>query len=292
MTFDPDESNKFYHWAKKTMVIAGAAFIYSIGVNMFMVPANVYTGGFSGLSQLLMTIFSTFFHIHVPMGIILLLLNLPVLILGYKKLGRHFIIYSMMSVFFMSFFLQVIPIVKLSDDILLNSVFGGTITATGIGITLRVGGSTGGLDIITVFLSRWKDQPVGKISFPINAVIILSAGYLFGWEKSLYTLVAQYTSSRIVDSIHTRSQKLTAMIVTDKTNDLKKEILNKLGRGVTILPATGAYSDRGKTMLLTVITRYELFELKQLISRIDRGAFTAIIPTECVYGRFRKKNYL
>lgn len=273
---------------KKIAVVILGAFIYSIGINYFLVPANVYASGFSGLAQLLMSIFREFLNIRISMGIFLLLLNIPVTILSWVKLGRTFTLFSMLSVVFTSFFLQVVPIQSVSDDIILNTVFGGTISAFGIGMTLRWGASTGGMDIITLFLSKLKDQPVGKYQMGLNSIIIFSAGFLYGWEKALYTLVALYTSSRVIDTIHTGSQKLTAMIITNRTKDMKKEIICRLARGVTIIPARGAFSDENREMLLTVISRYELFELKQIIKQVDPHAFTNIVHTESVYGRFRR----
>ncbi|WAA13053.1 YitT family protein [Fervidibacillus halotolerans] len=273
---------------KKVLIVVIGAFIYAIGINFFLVPANVYASGFSGLSQLLMTIFRNFFHINISMGIFLLLLNIPVIILSWLKLGHSFTFYSIMSVGFTSFFLQVIPIHPVSDDIILNAVFGGTISAIGVGLTLRWGASTGGMDIITLFLSKWKDQPIGKYQMGLNSIIILSAGMLFDWEKALYTMVALYASSRVVDMIHTQSQKLTAMIITNQTEEMKKEIIYRLGRGITILPAQGAYSDEKREMLIVVISKYELFELKQIIKQVDSHSFTNIVHTESVFGRFRR----
>ncbi|WAA08675.1 YitT family protein [Fervidibacillus albus] len=273
---------------KKIFFVIVGAFIYTIGINFFLVPANVYASGFSGLSQLLMSIFQQFFHIHVSMGIFLLLLNIPVIVLSWFKLGHAFTFYSVMSVGFTSFFLQIVPIQSVSNDIILNAVFGGTISAIGVGLTLRWGASTGGMDIITLFLSKLRDQPIGKYQLGLNSIIIFSAGMLYDWEKALYTMVALYTSSRVVDMLHTRSHKLTAMIITNKTEEMKKEIIFRLGRGITILPAQGAFSDEKREMLMVVISKYELFELKQIIKQVDGHAFTNIVHTESVYGKFRR----
>lgn len=272
----------------KLLVVIAGSFIFAVALNLFLIPANVYSSGFSGLSQLTSRIFSDFFNIHLSVGVYLFLLNLPVAILGWFLVGRSFTIFSFISVFFTSFFLNILPIISLSDDILLNAVFGGVIGATGIGLTLRFGASTGGLDIIALILSKRKDQPVGKYTMILNSFIIISAGYLYGWEKALYTLVVLFVQAKVIDIIHTQSQKLTAMIITSKTEDMKKEIFERLGRGCTIVPAVGAFSNDSKEMLITVISRYELYELKSLVNREDPQAFTNILQTESVIGRFRK----
>lgn len=276
-----------FHVKKFIIVIIGA-FIFAFSMNYFLIPAGVYSSGFSGLSQLLSRLFSEYFKIHISVGIWLLLLNIPVTILGWRKVGKTFTLYSFISVIFSSLFLNLIPIKELSDDILLNAVFGGVIGAVGAGMTLRFGASTGGMDIIAVYLSRVVEGSVGRFTLILNSFIIISAGFLFGWEKSLYTLVGLFSSSKVIDILHTQAQKLTAMIVTKNSKDLKQAILTRLTRGATVVPAHGAYSDEGRDMLITVISRYELFELRKIIKEVDPKAFTNIVKTDSVIGLFRK----
>ncbi|CEE01056.1 UPF0750 membrane protein [Caldibacillus thermoamylovorans] len=276
-----------FHVKKFIIVIIGA-FIFAFSMNYFLIPAGVYSSGFSGLSQLLSRLFSEYFKIHISVGIWLLLLNIPVTILGWRKIGKTFTLYSFISVIFSSMFLNLIPIKELSDDILLNAVFGGVIGAVGAGMTLRFGASTGGMDIIAVYLSRVVEGSVGRFTLILNSFIIISAGFLFGWEKSLYTLVGLFSSSKVIDILHTQAQKLTAMIVTKNSKDLKQAILTRLTRGATVVPAHGAYSNEGRDMLITVISRYELFELRKIIKEVDPKAFTNIVKTDSVIGLFRK----
>ena len=200
---------------------------------------------------------------NISTGILLLLLNIPVTILAWRKVGKSFTFYSFLSVILMSFFMEIIPITRWSPDILLNAVFGGVIAAVGVGITLKFGASTGGMDIIAMLLSRKKDKPVGTYLFLLNGVIIVTAGAVYGPEKALYTLVTLYTSTRVVDAIHTRHEKLTAMIITKKSEELKQAIHAKLVRGITRVPAKGAFTNESKEMLLIVITRYELYDLEK-----------------------------
>ncbi|MED1470232.1 YitT family protein [Bacillus salipaludis] len=273
---------------KKILIVVAGALLNAIAMNLFLIPANVYSSGFTGIAQLLSRVLSDHTPLHVSMGFLLLVLNIPVAILGWMKVGRSFTIYSFLSVILSSLFLSIIPIHKVSHDILLNAVFGGVILAVGVGITLKWGASTGGLDIIAMVLSRMKDKPVGTYMFILNGIIIATAGLLYGWEKALYTLVTLYTSTRIIDAIHTRHEKLTAMIITKKADELKKEIQNKLVRGITMVPAKGAFSNEPRDMLMIVITRYELFDLERIIKEVDPKAFTNIIETAGIYGFFRK----
>ena len=273
---------------KKIIVVIIGAVLNAVALNLFLIPANVFSSGFTGIAQLLSNILSEFTLIAVSTGILLLILNIPAIILGWLRVGKMFTIYSVVSVGFTSVFLAIIPIVEVSPDILLNAVFGGVIAGVGIGFTLKWGASTGGMDIIAMILSRLNDKPVGIYFFTMNAGIILAASMIFGWEKGLYTLVTLYVSTRVIDAIHTRHEKLTAMIVTKKSSDVKQAIHQKLVRGITIVPAKGAFTDESKEMLIIVITRYELFELERIINKADPEAFTNVMQTTGVFGFFRK----
>jgi uncharacterized membrane-anchored protein YitT (DUF2179 family) len=279
----------FWLQGKKAIVVVAGAILNALSMNLFLIPANVYSSGFTGIAQLLSKLLSEHTPLNVSMGFLLLLLNIPVAILGWLKVGKSFTIYSFLSVVLTSLFLTIIPIKQVSHDILLNAVFGGVILAMGVGITLKWGASTGGLDIIAMILSRMKDKPIGPYMFLLNGIIITAAGLLYGWEKALYTLVTLYASTRVIDAIHTQHAKLTALIITKQADDLKKAIQGKLVRGITMIPAKGAFSNETRDMLMIVITRYELYDLERIIKEVDPNAFTNIIQTSNVYGFFRKE---
>ena len=278
-----------WHQTKKIVVVIVGAFLNALAINLFLVPANVYSSGFTGIAQLLSKVLSEQTPLNISMGILLLVLNIPVAILGWFKVGRSFTVYSFLSVVLSSLFLELIPITQVSKDILLNSVFGGVILAVGVGLTLKWGASTGGLDIIAMVLSRMKDKPIGNYIFTLNSLIIVTAGFLYGWEKALYTIVSLYATTRVIDAIHTRHAKLTAMIITKKADELKKAIHSQLVRGITMVPAKGAFSNEPRDMLMIVITRYELYDLERIIREIDPHAFTNILQTTGIYGFFRRE---
>lgn len=274
---------------KKIIIVVIGAFLNALSLNFFLIPANVYASGFTGIAQLVSSILGQYAPFTISTGILLLLLNIPVTILGWMKVGKSFTLYSFISVVLSSFFLEIIPVKEVSSDILLNAVFGGVIAAVGVGLTLKWGASTGGMDIIAMVLSRMKDRPVGTYFFTLNGIIILTAGYIFGWENALYTLVALYVSTRVIDAIHTRHEKLTAMIITKKSDELKVAIHDKLVRGITLLPAKGAFSGEPRDMLIIVVTRYELYDLERIIKDVDPQAFTNIVETAGIFGFFRKE---
>src|SRR5699024_2421099 len=242
-------------------VIIGA-FLLAVSLNFFLIGANVYASGFSGFAQLLSSISADFFPFEVSTGIIILLLNIPVIIIGWIYIGKGFTIYSMLSVGFVTLFLELLPIVTVSDDIILNAVVGGVLGGVGVGISLKLGASTGGMDIVAMLLSRMNDRPVGVYFLLLNAVIIVVAGILYEPENALYTMLTLYITTMVIDGIHTRHEKITVFIVTGKAEEMQKAIHDKMIRGITIIPAKGAYSKEDKNVLYLVVTRYELYDLE------------------------------
>jgi len=273
----------YWTLTKKLVVVIIGALLNAVALNFFLIPADVYASGFAGVAQLISSVSP------ISTGLLLFILNVPIAILGWIKVGKSFTCYSFISVAFMSLFLELLPVHSYSGDILLNAVFGGVIAAVGVGITLKVGASTGGMDIVAMILSRMQDKPVGTYFFTLNSIIIITAGYLYGWEKALYTLVTLYASTRVIDAIHTRHQKLTAMIVTKKSDELKVAIHEKLVRGITMVPAKGAFSNEQRDMMMIVVTRYELYDLEKTIKEVDPQAFTNIVQTTEIFGFFRKE---
>ena len=274
---------------KKMCIVILGALLNAIALNLFLIPANVYSSGFAGLAQLLSGIIDLVgLPFSISTGIILFALNVPIAIIAWKKVGKSFTFYSFLSVALMTLFMEIIPVQQVSPDIILNAVFGGVIGALGVGITLKYGASTGGMDVVALLLSRSQDKPVGVYLFILNGLIIVAAGALFGPEKSLYTLVALYATTRVVDAIHTRHEKLTMFIITNKSQELQQAIHAKLIRGITLVPARGAFTNEDKEMMMIVITRYELYDIQHIINNVDPHAFTNIVETSSVLGVFRK----
>lgn len=272
---------------KRLAVVIFGSLLLAISLNFFLINANVYSSGFTGAAQLVSSIFNDFVGLEISTGLLLFLFNIPVLILGWVKIGRSFTIYSIISVIVASVFLHFLPILSFSDDILLNAVFGGVISGIGVGLVLKIGTSTGGMDIIAMVLSRMHDKPIGIYFFTLNGLIVITAGALYNLENALYTIVALYASTIVIDRLHTRHEKLTVMIITNKSEEIQEAIYEKMIRGITILQAMGAYSGKERKMLYLVITRYELYELEKIISTVDEEAFTNIVETVDVFGHFR-----
>jgi len=279
----------FFIEVKRIIAVILGSLLVALSLNFFLINANVYASGFSGVAQLVSSVLYDYFGITLSTGVLLLLLNIPVVLLGWFKVGKGFTIYSILSVAFMTLFLELLPVLSVSDDIILNAVAGGVLMGVGIGYTLKLGASTGGLDIIAMLLSRKKGKPIGTYFLILNGIIIVLAGILYEPENALYTMLTLYVTTAVIDAIHTRHEKLTAMIVTNEADELQQAIHRTMVRGITILPAKGAYSKEDKHMLYVVITRYELYDLEKIITEVDPKAFTNIVQTVGIFGFFRKE---
>lgn len=279
----------FFIEFKRILVVIFGSLLVAVSLNFFLINANVYASGFSGAAQLVSSILADQMGVSMSTGILLFLFNIPVIILGWFKVGRGFTIYSVISVVFTTIFLEILPVLSLSNDIILNAVFGGVIAGVGVGISLKLGASTGGMDIVAMVLSRLQDKPIGTYFLLLNGVIIVLAGVLYEPENALYTMVALYVTTSVIDMIHTRHEKVTAMIITHKDEELQQAIHQKMVRGITIIQAKGAYSKEEKSMLYLVITRYELYDLEKIINEVDPQAFTNIVQTVGIFGFFRRE---
>lgn len=279
----------FFIEAKRIIVVIFGSLLMAISLNFFLINANVYASGFSGAAQLVSSVLYDHFGLSLSTGILLLLFNIPVFILGWYKVGRGFTIYSIVSVLFTTLFLEMLPVLSVSDDIILNAVFGGVIAGVGVGISLKLGASTGGMDIVAMVLSRLQDKPIGTYFLLLNGIIIVLAGVLYEPENALYTMIALYVTTAVIDMIHTRHEKVTAMIITHKAEELQQAIHEKMVRGITIVPAKGAYTKEEKSMLYLVITRYELYDLEKIINEVDPKAFTNVVQTVGIFGFFRRE---
>lgn len=270
--------NKWYQYS----VIVIASIVVGFAFNMFLLPHEVLAGGVTGIAMILSLV------TPVNAGIWMILLNIPVLILGWMKLGKTFIANSILSVAVTSVSMLYIPVVKVTDDALLSSVFGGVIAGAAIGIIIRFYSSTGGFDVIGLLLSMKRDIPLGALVFILNSGVVFVSGFIFSWELAMYTMASIYITGLVIDRIHTRHIKLSLMVVTSQGDAVKKELLDNLYRGITVVDGEGAYSATKVKVLYSVISRYELAFVRPLIKAVDPNAFVSISETMEVMGNFRK----
>lgn len=263
-------------------IIFAGSVLLGFAFNMFLLPHEILSGGITGVAM----IFSLMSPINA--GIWLLLLNIPILVLGWMKLGKMFILNSVYSVAVTSVTMLYIPVMKVTEDALLSSVFGGVLVGIGVGFIIRFYGSTGGFDVVGLLLTMKRDIPLGFMVFGLNSLVVFVSGFIFSWELAMYTMASIYITGLVVDRIHTRHIKLSLMVVTTQGDAVKQKMLANLYRGITVTDGEGAYSGNKVKVLYTVITRYELAHVRPLIKEIDPHAFVSITETMEVMGNFRR----
>lgn len=275
---------------KKIFVIILTGITGAMGLNMFLIPAQVFSAGMNGIAQILATLLYSHLSITIDTGLFIFLLNLPVFALGFWKLGKEATIFSFINVAVASAITMILPVYTVTDNPLMNAIVGGVLIGIGAGLSLKMGFTTGGMDIISLVLSRTTGNTVGKYIFALNSIIVAVAGFLFNWESALYTIISIYCMTQVIDALHTSHQKVTAMIITTNPDVVVQGIADQMVRGMTLLPSIGGYSKAEGRMIMMVITRYELYDLEQIVHSIDENAFMNIVPTQTVLGRFANED--
>ena len=262
-------------------------FLSAIAVNFFFQPGHVYSSGATGLAQILSVLSQRFIGFTIPVSLTFYAINIPLMIVAWYQIGHKFTIFTFITVSMSSLFIQLVPVVTLTNDPIMNALFGGVVMGTGIGFALRNNISSGGTDIVSLTIRKRTGKNVGSISFFVNGTIMLIAGLTFGWKYALYSMITIFVSSRVTDAVFTKQKRMQAMIVTSQPDAIIEKIHKKLHRGATIIHnAEGTYNHQEKAVLLTVITRAEFNEFKYIMKKADPQAFITISENVHIIGRF------
>lgn len=291
-------SNNHKLWLEIRAFITVTIFtiIYGIGVAWFLEASAepLYTGGIPGIAQLIRNILITKFGMDIDvmfLGIFVIIGNIPILILGWFGVSKRFTIYSIVSVLIQSTILGFIPIIDMGiEDTFVLAVMGGLLVGVGVGGALKYGTSTGGLDIVAQYYSLRHGTSVGFISLVLNVFIALAGAFVFGSASvAAYTIIRIIVSTIVTDKIHTAYHFLKVEIITESPDQLYQLILEKVYRGVTLTKVEGAYSHKEKTMVMVVISSYELTQIKRLVKDFDPKAFMITQPVKTIQGNFARK---
>ena len=267
-------------WIKDIFFISIGAFIYAFGVSYFFIANKLADGGLAGVSVLIHYLFN--FNVST----VYFILNIPLIILGYRLIGGKFILKTfygtIMSTIGFRIFADCLGVV---DDKIIASIFGGLLSGMGLGIIFVGGGSSGGADILVKILNKYFDIPVGKAFLILDTIVLSASGLLFGKEVFMYTLVGVFISTKVIDFIQDGIDRAKAMtIISDKSDEIKEEIMKQTGRGVTVLNARGGYTNAEKKVLYCIMSRYEVTTVKRVVKSIDRRAFMCISDVSEVLG--------
>lgn len=285
---------KYLPTLRDYFLIILATLIQAFSLRTFFVPANLASGGVSGIAQLI-NHFTGW-----PIGLMILIGNIPLFLLGWRFLGgRRFALRTAVAIFTYSTFTDLLLrtplfapngigtslINDLQGDIFLNSLYGAIVSGIGYGLVYRARGTSGGSDILARILNNWRGIPITQSYLFVDSAVILGAGFVFGWKQALYAMIALYVSGLVAETtLEGGGTVRTAMIVTSESDAISHRVLEELQRGVTILEGSGAYTGSNRPVLYCVITRAEVATLKAIVNEIDPGAFMVIGAAHEVLG--------
>ena len=268
--------------------------VYAVGMNMFIVPAGIYSGGLMGICQLIRTLLTQYAGLKVGFdiaGLLYYAMNIPIFLFAWKRMKHKTLIKTIVTVSFSTLFLALIPVrALLPDDRLASVIVGALVCGSACGLILRCGSSGGGLDIVGLLMAMGKRETgVGQLYLVVNAVQFTAYAFLFGAPVVIYSLIATFLSSFAVDHFHFQNINVEVKIVTKRKDELADAILRGLGRGVTEWASVGAYTEEPSDVLYVIISKYEINRLRNIISRCDPNAFIVIGDKVHVYGNFLKR---
>ena len=289
--------NSLHHRGLRLVVAVIGELIAAAALNLFIVPLNLYTGGLMGVCQLLRTLAADYlgmnFGAYDVAGILYFLLNIPILLLAYKNLGRAFVAKTLICTVAFSLFYSLIPSpsVPIVDDYLTACLLGGILAGVGGGLVLTCGASGGGLDIVGLNLSKRGSQfTVGKFSLSFNAVLYTACLFLFSPEVAIYSVIYNFFTAMVLDRMHQQNVSIQALIFTKGDEDaLARFIIENLGRSVTYWEGVGAYTGEDVHVLCVCLSKFEIEELVHAVHSIDPHAFVTTQEGTRIYGNFQRK---
>jgi uncharacterized membrane-anchored protein YitT (DUF2179 family) len=273
--------------AKRIFFIIFGAILMGVGIEEFLVPNRILDGGIVGISIILS---------HLTgwrLGLFIFILNIPFFFIGYKQIGKTFAFSTLLGITVLSLttsFLHEWPV--FTEDLLLATVFGGIVLGAGVGIVIRYGGSLDGTEILAILANRRLPFSVGEVIMFFNIFIFGTAGFIFGWDRAMYSLLAYFIAFKTIDIVIAGlDESKAAWIISDQHKQIGEAIMARLGRGVTYLSGEGAYTGDDKKVIFCVITRLEEAKLKSIVEELDESAFLAVGNiAEVRGGRFKKRN--
>jgi len=286
------EMNPTHRKSKKVKILKNAiamcvgAILVAVALEIFLVPNDVIDGGITGISIMVSNLTG------LPLGIFIFVLNIPFFYLGYKQIGKTFAFSTIFGIIVLSYFTSRFhPVPAFTDDILLATIFGGIILGIGVGLAIRYGGALDGIEILAIIINQKIPFSVGQIILIFNLFILGTAGYVFTWDRAMYSILAYVIAFKTIDIVvDGLEQSKSVWIISEKSIEIGEAILSRLGRGVTYINGEGAFSRDDTKVIFCVVTRLEEAEIKDLVDDIDPTAFLAIADiAEVRGGRFKSK---
>ena len=255
----------------------------AIALEVFLLPNKIIDGGITGVSIILS------FLTNINLSIFIIILNVPFLLLGFRHLGKNFLIQSTVAMALFSVLLEIFKQVDVvTNDVLLATVFGGILLGIGVGFVIRYGACLDGVETVAILINKKTSFSVGQVILLVNLVIYMVAGILFGWDRALYSIMTYFITYKLIDIVSEGlEQAKAALIITNNSEEIARSIYKKLGRTVTFIEGEGLISGK-KVVLYVVVTRIELRELKKIVEADDVSAFMTITDVSEIVGQHIK----
>lgn len=278
------KSKKYQNLIAFIMLTVGSI-LAAYALETFLIPNTILDGGVTGISIILSKLF------EIPLSILILILNIPLIYVGYRNMGVGFLIRAIYSMILFSLSLSYFSYLEsVTNQILLATVFGGAILGIGVGLVIHFGGCVDGTESVALVISKKTSLSVGQVVLFFNLIIYLVAGLIFGIDRALYSLLTYFITFKVIDFVSEGlEQAKAALIVTEKGTDMANEIYKRLGRTVTKLKGKGLISGE-KEVLYCVLTRIEVYELKKLCQEMDQSSFITILEVSEIIGEHIKNN--
>ncbi len=270
----------------RLVVVLLAAFLMAMNINSFVNAGGLYPGGATGLTIILQRLFSRYLGIAVPYTPINIALNAVPVYIGFKYIGKKFTIFSLIMVLSNGFFVDLFPTPELTSDPLLVAVFGGLLNAVAITMCLKVDATSGGTDFISIFLSQRKGIDAFPYILGANIVILGIAGFIFGWDKALYSMIFQYVSTQSLHFLYRTYQQRTLFIITDMPDRVCSMIYATCGHGATLIDGEGSFGHRNKKIVYSIVSASDTKKIIPRVREIDPNAFINSVRTEEIMGNF------
>lgn len=269
-------------------VVLGALFS-AAAIKFFVQPGSLVPSGVAGLTSLVTMEVEKFLNIELSFSLVYLIINFSIISFVFKKLGMKFLSLSLVHVVLTSFFVEVLPAITLTKDIILMAVFGGLANGIGVSLALRANGSAGGTDFIAVYYSMVKNKPMwDKIMF-FNISMLLYYGWQYNWSLAFYSIIYQILSTQIIETYHDRYKLSSIRIVTIKPHEVSGNIHDVVRHGITKLNVTGMYNKKEKSMLYMVANDFEIDDIVDVIKETDDDAFIEIASVQRIEGNYRQR---
>lgn len=270
---------------RRFLLMTVGALLAAVGLEIFLIPNNIIDGGVVGISIMVSHVTG------LQLGLFTFVLNLPFLVIGYKQIGKTFALSTLYSVACLSIFVGILhPIPGLTKDVFLATIFGGIIDGVGVGLIIRNGGSLDGTEIIAIILDKKSGFSIGEIVMFFNLFILSAAGFVFGWNKAMYSLIAYFIVFKAIDIVvEGLDESKAVMIISEKYDEITSAISDRLGRSGTMLEGRGGYSKNETSVLYIVVSRLEIAKLKSIVLNFDPNALITVGSVEVAGKKYLKK---